>query len=170
MKISTFKETIQELRDPNTQYPPRQVSLEETTGVLVQEIYTILYNKIENMIPYDRRDSGWLDVLSVIEDKMNKIMGLLKDMNIKAWDELNQTKPNQYHEDLNEFNGIVTYRDFVYSLEGKNSVREKFNLDLSEIVDNYLDKGISSYTVLYLDEIYTIYVVNNNINITKEQN
>ncbi len=81
----TFKECMTQLRDPNKEYQKRVVTLEETTNTLLNECYSLLYNKIENMAPYDRRNSGWLEVFEVIEGKFDKIQSLLKDMNDEAW-------------------------------------------------------------------------------------
>lgn len=90
----TFNESISQLRDPNKEYQKRVVTLEETANNLLNECYSLLYNKIENMIHYDRRDSGWLEVLEVIEDKFDKIQGLLKDMNDEVWKRMEQEKQN----------------------------------------------------------------------------
>ena len=77
----TFNECMSQLRDPNKEYQKRVVTLEETANNLLNECYSLLYNKIEDMRPYDKRDSGWLEVLEVIEDRFDKIQSLLKDMN-----------------------------------------------------------------------------------------
>ncbi len=55
----TFKECMTQLRDPNKEYQKRVVTLEETTNTLLNECYSLLYNKIENMAPYDRSYSRW---------------------------------------------------------------------------------------------------------------
>ena len=90
----TFKECMYQLRDTNKEYQQRVVTLEETANNLLNECYSLLYNKIENMIPYDRRDSGWLEVFGVIEDKFDKIQGLLKDMNDDAWERMEKARQN----------------------------------------------------------------------------
>ncbi len=84
----TFKESISQLRDPNKEYSKRVVTLEESANNLLNKCYSLLYNKIENMVPYDRRDSGWLEVLDVIEDRFDKIQSLLKDMNDEVWERM----------------------------------------------------------------------------------
>ena len=84
----TFTECISQLRDPNKEYQKRVVTLEESANTLLNECYSLLYNKIENMIPYDRRNSGWLEVLDVIEDRFDKIQSLLKDMNDEIWERM----------------------------------------------------------------------------------
>ena len=86
----TFTECRTQLRDPNKEYQKRVVTLEETANNLLNECYSLLYNKIENMIPYDRRNSGWLEVLEVIEDRFDKIQSLLKDMNDEVWERIEQ--------------------------------------------------------------------------------
>ena len=91
----TFKECISQLRDPNKEYQKRVVTLEESANHLLNESYSLLYNKIENMVPYDRRDSGWLEVLEVIEDRFDKIQSLLKDMNNEIWERME--KERQMH-------------------------------------------------------------------------
>ena len=88
----TFKECISQLRDPNKEYQKRVVTLEESANNLLNESYSLLYNKIEYMTPYDRRDSGWLEVLDVIEDRFDKIQSLLKDMNSEVWERIEQGK------------------------------------------------------------------------------
>ena len=88
----TFKECMSQLRDPDKEYKKRVVTLEETANNLLNECYSLLYNKIENMAPYDRRDSGWLEVLDVIEDRFDKIQSLLKDMNNEVWKRIEQGK------------------------------------------------------------------------------
>ena len=82
----TFKECMSQLRDPNKDYQKRVVTLEESANNLLNECYTLLYNKIENMTSYDRRDSGWLEVFGTIEDRFDKIQSLLKDMNNEVWE------------------------------------------------------------------------------------
>ena len=86
----TFTECISQLRDPNKEYQKRIVTLEETANNLLNECYSLLYNKIENMPSYDRRDSGWLEVFGTIEDRFDKIQSLLKDMNNDAWERVEQ--------------------------------------------------------------------------------
>ena len=50
MKASqTFKECMSQLRDPNKDYPKRVVTLEESANNLLNECYTLLYNKIEKI-------------------------------------------------------------------------------------------------------------------------
>ena len=90
----TFKECMSQLRDPNKEYQKRVVTLEETANNLLNESYSLLYNKIENMASYDRRGSGWLEVLDVIEDRFDKIQSLLKDMNDEVWDEWKKKEKN----------------------------------------------------------------------------
>ena len=90
----TFKECISQLRDPNKEYQKRVVTLEETANNLLNECYSLLYNKIEDMRPYDRRDSGWLEVLEVIEDRFDKIQNLLKDMNDEVWERIEKERQN----------------------------------------------------------------------------
>ena len=82
----TFNECMSQLRDPNKEYQKRVVTLEETANNLLNECYSLLYNKIEYMTPYDRRDSRWLDVLEAIEDRFDKIQSILKDMNNEVWE------------------------------------------------------------------------------------
>ena len=91
----TFNECMSQLRDPNKEYQKRVVTLEETANNLLNGCYSLLYNKIENMIPYDRRNSGWLEVLEVIEDRFDKIQSLLKDMNDEVWERME--KERQIH-------------------------------------------------------------------------
>ena len=91
----TFNECMSQLRDPNKEYKKRVVTLEETANNLLNGCYSLLYNKIENMIPYDRRNSGWLEVLEVIEDRFDKIQSLLKDMNDEVWERME--KERQIH-------------------------------------------------------------------------
>ena len=86
----TFNECVSQLRDPNKEYQKRVVTLEESANNLLNESYSLLYNKIEDMRPYDRRDSGWLEVLEVIEDRFDKIQSLLKDMNDEVWERIEQ--------------------------------------------------------------------------------
>ena len=86
----TFKECMSQLWDPNKEYQKRVVTLEETANNLLNECYSLLYNKIENMTPYDRRDFGWLEVL----DRFNKIQSLLKDMNDEAWERIEKERQN----------------------------------------------------------------------------
>ena len=88
----TFNECMSQLRDPNKEYQKRVVTLEETVNNLLNESYSLLYNKIENMPPYDRRDSGWLEVFGTIEDRFDKIQSLLKDMNNEVWERIEQGK------------------------------------------------------------------------------
>ena len=90
----TFKESMSQLRDPNKEYQKRVVTLEETANNLLNESYSLLYNKIENMIPYDRRYYGWLEVLDVIEDRFDKIQSLLKDMNDEVWERIEKERQN----------------------------------------------------------------------------
>ena len=82
----TLEESMSQLRDPNKEYQKRVVTLEESANNLLNECYSLLYNKIENMPPYDRRDSGWLEVLGVIEGRFDKIQSLLNDMNNEVWE------------------------------------------------------------------------------------
>ena len=84
----TFKGCMSQLRDPNKEYQKRVVTLEESANNLLNECYSLLYNKIENMVPYDRRNSGWLEALEVIEDRFDKIQSLLKDMNDEVWERI----------------------------------------------------------------------------------
>ena len=86
----TFKECMSQLRDPNKEYQKRVVTLEETANNLLNECYSLLYNKIEYMTPYDRKDSRWLDVLEAIEDRFDKIQSLLKEMNNEIWERVEQ--------------------------------------------------------------------------------
>ena len=88
----TFKECMSQLRDPNKEYQKRVVTLEETANNLLNECYSLLYNKIENMPSYGRRDSGWLEALDVIEDRFDKIQSLLKEMNNEVWERIEQGK------------------------------------------------------------------------------
>ena len=90
----TFNECVSQLRDPNKEYQKRIVTLEETANNLLNECYSLLYNKIEDMRPYDKRDSGWLEVLDVIEDRFDKIQNLLKDMNDEVWERMEQERQN----------------------------------------------------------------------------
>ena len=88
----TFNECISQLRDQNKEYQKRVVTLEETANNLLNECYSLLYNKIENMIPYERRDSRWLEVLEAIEGRFDKIQSLLKEMNNEVWERIEQGK------------------------------------------------------------------------------
>ena len=88
----TFNKCISQLRDPNKEYQKRIVTLEETANNLLNECYSLLYNKIENMIPYERRDSRWLEVLEAIEGRFDKIQSLLKEMNNEVWERIEQGK------------------------------------------------------------------------------
>ena len=88
----TFNECISQLRDTNKEYQKRVVTLEETANNLLNECYSLLYNKIENMTPYDRRDSRWLEVLEAIEGRFDKIQSLLKEMNNEVWERIEQGK------------------------------------------------------------------------------
>ena len=88
----TFNACMTQLRDPNKEYQKRVVTLEETANNLLNECYSLLYNKIENMPSYNRKDAGWLEVLVVIEDKFDKIQSLLKDMNNEVWERIEQGK------------------------------------------------------------------------------
>ena len=90
----TFNECVSQLRDPNKEYQKRVVTLEESANNLLNESYSLLYNKIEDMRPYDRRDSGWLEVLEVIEDRFDKIQSLLKDMNDEVWERIEKERQN----------------------------------------------------------------------------
>ena len=91
----TFKECMSQLRDPNKEYQKRVVTLEETANNLLNECYSLLYNKIEDMHPYDRRESGLLEVFGTIEDRFDKIQNLLKDMNDEVWERME--KERQIH-------------------------------------------------------------------------
>ena len=86
----TFKESIYQLREPSKEYQKRVVTLVESANHLLNECYSLLYNKIENMTPYDRRDSGWLEVFWTIENRFDKIQSLLKDMNNEVWERIDQ--------------------------------------------------------------------------------
>ena len=90
----TFNECVSQLRDPNKEYQKRVVTLEETANNLLNECYSLLYNKIEYMASYNRRDSGWLEVLEVIEDRFDKIQSLLKDMNDEIWERMEKERQN----------------------------------------------------------------------------
>ena len=82
----TFKECMSQLRDPNKDYQKGVVTLEESANNLLNECYTLLYNKIENIRPYNISYSEWLDVLVVIESRFDKIQSLLKGMNNEVWE------------------------------------------------------------------------------------
>ncbi len=88
----TFNECVSQLRDPNKEYQKRIVTLEETANNLLNECYSLLYNKIEYMTPYERRDSRWLEVLEATEDRFDKIQSLLKEMNNEVWERIEQGK------------------------------------------------------------------------------
>lgn len=90
----THRECMSQLRDPNKEYQKRVVTLEETTNILLNECYSLLYNKIENIVPYKRKDSGWIEALEVIEDRFDKIQSLLKDMNDEAWERIEKERQN----------------------------------------------------------------------------
>jgi hypothetical protein len=81
-----IRQCINELRDSEKEYPKRGISLEENCNILLHDIHLLLHNKINNMGPYDRRDSGWLDLFNFIEDKMDIIQSHLKDMNDENWE------------------------------------------------------------------------------------
>ena len=83
---------MSQLRDPNKEYQKRVVTLEESANHLLNECYSLLYNKIENIRPWDKRDSGWLEALDFIEDRFDKIQSLLKDMNNEVWERMEQGK------------------------------------------------------------------------------
>ena len=91
----TLNECISQLRDPNKEYQKRVVTLEETANNLLNECYSLLYNKIENMTSYDRRDSGWLELFGTIEDRFDKIQSLLKDMNDEIWERMEKEGKNE---------------------------------------------------------------------------
>ena len=91
----TFKECMSQLRDPNKEYQKRVVTLEETANNLLNECYSLLYNKIENMTSYDRRSSGWLEILESVEDRFDKIQSLLKDMNNEVWERMEKEGKNE---------------------------------------------------------------------------
>lgn len=88
----TFTEAMSQLRDPNKEYQKRIVTLEESANNLLNECYSLLYNKIENIAPYKRKDSGWLEVLEVIEGRFDKIQSLLKDMNDEVWERIEKER------------------------------------------------------------------------------
>ena len=96
----TFNECMSQLRDPNKEYQKRVVTLEETANNLLNECYSLLYNKIENTASYNRRDSGWLEVLDFIEDRFDKIQSLLKDMNDEVWERMEQERQNESTRDI----------------------------------------------------------------------
>ena len=138
MQKLKFNEIIQSLRDENIEYPKRKISLEETTAILVHEIYTILHNKIERMTSYDKRDSGWLEAFEVIDDKMDKIISLLKDMNIENWEMgLNE----QYETKFNYENGTYTYRGINYTYEAEKDFERVF-MPLKKLIDLFKDNEI----------------------------
>ena len=99
----TFNECISQLRDQNKEYQKRVVTLEETANNLLNECYSLLYNKIENMTPYDRRDSGWLEVFGAIEDIFDKIQSLLKYMNDEIWERMEKEGKNESTRDIKRY-------------------------------------------------------------------
>lgn len=143
MQKLKFNEIIQSLRDENKEYPKRKISLEETTAILVHEIYTILHNKIERMTSYDKRDSGWLEAFEVIDDKMDKIISLLKDMNIENWEMgLNE----QYETKFNYENGTYSYRGFDYTNEFSKDFERLF-MPLEKLIDIIKDNEIQEIKI-----------------------
>ena len=96
----TFNECMSQLRDPKKEYQKRVVTLEESANTLLNECYSLLYNKIENMTSYDRRSSGWLEVLESVEDRFDKIQSLLKDMNNEVWERMEQERQNESTRDI----------------------------------------------------------------------
>jgi predicted metal-dependent peptidase len=160
MQKLKFNEIIQSLRDENKEYPKRKISLEETTAILVHEIYTILHNKIERMTPYDKRDSGWSEAFEVIDDKMDKIISLLKDMNIENWEMgLNE----QYETKFNYENGTYSYRGFDYTNEASKNFERLF-MPLEKLIDIFKDNEIQEIKMKskLTGELFKI-IINDNI-------
>lgn len=85
-RIKGINNVRDEFRQTGVEYPRRVLTLEECCNILLHDINDILYNKIDNMSPYDRRDSGWDVVYSVIEEKMDILQSHLKDLNDETWE------------------------------------------------------------------------------------
>ena len=83
-----IRSIVNELRYSYKDYPKRTNTLEEHCNILLHDIHTLLYNKINSMSAYDRRDSGWLDLFEFIESKMDIIQNHLKTMNEETWERL----------------------------------------------------------------------------------
>lgn len=85
-RIKGINNVRDELRQSGIEYPRRILTTEECCNILLHDINNILYNKIDNMSPYDRRDSGWDVVYSAIEEKMDILQSHLKDLNYETWE------------------------------------------------------------------------------------
>ena len=160
MQKLKFNEIIQSLRDKNKEYQKRKVSLEETSAILLYDIYEILHNKIERMTPYDRRDSGWIEAFEVIEDKMDKIVSLLKDMNTESWN----LGLNDKHETTFDIeNGTYTYRGINYTAEAEKDFERVF-MPLHKLIDIFKDNDIQEIKIKskLSGELFKI-IVNRNV-------
>jgi hypothetical protein len=82
----SLRESIDELRDKNKEYPRRTTTLEEFSNAKLNEIYSLLYNFIEAQPRYKMVEIGLFTLLDVIELKCDELQNLLQQMNDETWD------------------------------------------------------------------------------------
>ena len=82
----TLQESINELRKDGTTYPKRQTTLEELANAKLNEIFSLISNKITNEPRYQMSDKGFLTMLDVVENKCDELQNLLLKMNEYTWE------------------------------------------------------------------------------------
>lgn len=78
--------SINELRKDNSTYPRRQTTMEELSNAKLNEIFSLVCNKINTEPQYQMRDKGFFTMMDVFEHKCDELQSLLKQMNEYTWD------------------------------------------------------------------------------------
>ena len=63
-------------------------------------------------------------------------------------------------------NDIKEYRGFKYTTEYAEDFKNTLDIDIINLIDNYLNNDVSSLVVTVLHGIYDIDINDNNINVT----
>ena len=61
------------------------------------------------------------------------------------------------------------YREFDYTVEFAEDLKNILNIDVTTLIDNYIDNDVSILDVIVGDKVYNINIENNVINIILRQ-
>ena len=64
--------------------------------------------------------------------------------------------------------GNKEYRGFKYTEEFVNDMKNILDIDIKDLIDNYLDKSISNLNITVDYKVYDINIEDNNVKVTVE--
>ena len=100
--VKTLKEVINQIREPNIDYPKRTTTLEEHIAIQIYDIRHILKNKIDrDFMSYEKRDNGWDTLMSVLDQKFDTIFDMLKTCNSDEWERILNKNKGEINERTN---------------------------------------------------------------------